>query len=55
MLHLGSDSVNIDAQMYEQQLQNINTVNDNIDDNLIQQVEQVHEVTQSASQRRRLC
>ena len=46
----GSNSVNIDAQMYEQQLQNIETTgNMPIDSSLIQQVEQVHEVTQSAS------
>ena len=43
-------SVNIDAQMYEQQLQNIETAgNTPIDDSLIEQVQQVNEVTQSAS------
>lgn len=44
-----SGSVDINAAEYEQQLQNINTVNDNIDDNLIQQVEQVKEYTQQVS------
>lgn len=44
-----SGSIDINAAEYEQQLQNINTVNDNIDDNLIQQVEQVKEYTQQVS------
>ena len=42
-------SVDLDAEEYEQQLNNINTVNGQIDDSLIEQVEQVKEYTQQIS------
>ena len=43
------DSIDINAAQYEEQLQNINTVNDNIDESLIKEVEQVKEFTQQIS------